>query len=62
MRIFSSDIEEKIRIAKSKYYKRDLDEESFREIVKENQEKLIDIESQMRKLAKRVTKLEDKIS
>jgi len=39
-----------------------LDEESFREIVKENQEKLIDIESQMRKLAKRVTKLEDKIS
>jgi len=57
-----ADLEEKIRIAKSKYYKRDLDEESFREIVKENQEKLIDIESQMRKLAKRVARIEDKIS
>jgi hypothetical protein len=48
------DIEEKLKIAKAKYYKRDLDEESFREIVKENQQKLIDIESEIHELSSKV--------
>jgi len=56
-----ADIEEKLRIAKARYYKREMDEGTFRQIVTKNQEELIDIESQIRKLDKRVKKLEDTV-
>lgn len=43
-------LEEGIKLAKIEYYKRRLDEESYREIVKGNEEKLIDVESRIRGL------------
>jgi hypothetical protein len=52
------EIEEMIRIAKVKFYKRKLDEESYKEIVKDNQEKLIRIEAKISELEGRVKKLE----
>jgi len=54
-------IEEIIKIAKIKYYKRKLDEESYRKIVGENQQKLIEIETDMRELERRVEKIEKKL-
>lgn len=53
------EIEEMIRIAKVKFYKRKLDEESYKSIVKDNQEKLIKIEAEINGLERRVKKLED---
>ena len=52
------EVEERIKIAKVKYYKRKLDEDSYKEIVKDNQEKLIEIEAKIGELQKRLTKLE----
>ncbi|HIE34242.1 MAG TPA: hypothetical protein EYP86_03805 [Candidatus Altiarchaeales archaeon] len=51
-------IEEMIEIAKKKYHQRKLDEESFREIVRDNQKKLIEIEAKIDDIEKRIKKLE----
>lgn len=51
-------IEEMIELAKSKYHRRVLDEDSFREIVKENQKKLIEIEARINDLEERMKRLE----
>ncbi len=53
------DIESMIKIAKVKYYKRKLDEQSYKEIVRDNQSKLISIESKIGKIEKRVKTLEE---
>gem|GEM_PF-5106068 len=53
-----SNIEEMIRIAKTKYHKRKLDEESFREIIRDHQKKLIEIEAKINQIEKRVQRLE----
>jgi hypothetical protein len=52
------DVEEMIRIAKRKYHKRTLDEESFREIVRDHQKKLIEIEARISQIEGRVQRLE----
>ncbi|MCX6695523.1 MAG: AAA family ATPase, partial [Candidatus Altiarchaeota archaeon] len=46
-----AEIESMIELAKSKYHKRELDEESFREITRDDQKKLIEIESKLNKLS-----------
>jgi len=51
-------IEEMIRLAQIKFHKRKLDEESFREIVRDQQKRLIEIEARIRDLEKRMRKLE----
>ena len=38
------EIEGRMAIAKAKYHRRELDEESFREIIRDNQKRLIDLE------------------
>ena len=53
------EVEDLIEIAKSKFHNRNLDEESFREIVRDQQKKLIEIESKISNLEKRVKHLED---
>ncbi len=53
-------IEEMIRIAKKKYHNRMLDEESFREIVRDHQKKLIEIEARINQIERRVQVLEEK--
>lgn len=53
-------VEEMIELAKAKYHKRTLDEDSFKEIVKENQKKLIEIETRIGDLEARTKKLEEK--
>ncbi len=40
-------IEEMITLAKKKYHKRKIDEESFKEIIKENQKRLIEVETKI---------------
>jgi len=54
------DIEELIELAKKKYHSRKLDEESFREIVRDHQKKLIEIESKISNMEKRVKRLEER--
>lgn len=54
------ELEELISLAQKKYHKRKIDEESFREIVRDHQKKLIEVESKISKIEKRVKKLEDK--
>jgi hypothetical protein len=54
------EIEEIIRIAKVKYYKRKLDEDSYKGIVKDNQEKLIQVEAKIGKIENRISRLETK--
>lgn len=51
-------IEEMIELAKVKYHKRKLDEESFREIVRDNQKRLIEVETKIRDMGGRMKKLE----
>lgn len=53
------EIEDMIKVAKVKYYKRALDEDTYKDIVTENQRKLIQIEARIEKVEKRVDKLED---
>jgi hypothetical protein len=53
------EIEEMTAIAKAKYHRRELDEESFREIVRDNQKKIIQLEIRMREVEGRVGKIED---
>jgi hypothetical protein len=53
------ELEEMIKIAKVKFYKRVLDEESYKEIVKENQGRLIEIEAKIGEIEKRVKILEE---
>jgi len=43
-------MQEMVNLAKSKYHKREIDEESFREITRDQQEKLIEVESKIREL------------
>jgi len=43
-----AELENMLAIAKSKYHKRELDEESFREIVRDNQKRIIEIELKIR--------------
>ena len=52
-----SEYEEVIRIAKIKYCKRKLDENSYKEIVKDNQERVIKIEAKIVKIQKNIKKL-----
>lgn len=54
------EIEEMIRIAKVKYFKRKLDEDSYKALVSDNQKKLIEVEARIDELEKRVEKLESK--
>jgi hypothetical protein len=42
-----AELEEMIRLAKVKFYKRQIDEESYKGIVKNNQEKLIEVEAKI---------------
>ena len=53
-------IEEMIKLAQVKFHKRKLDEESFREIVRDEQKKLIEVEARMQDLEERMTRLEQK--
>lgn len=52
------ELEEAINIAKIKFYKRQMDEDSYKEIVKDHQEKLTRIEAKMASIEKRVLRLE----
>jgi len=52
------ELEEALNIAKVKFYKRQMDESSYKEIVKDYQEKLTRIEARMANIEKRVTRLE----
>jgi len=45
-----AEIEEKVKLAQAKFYKHELNEQSFTEITKDNQQKLIDIETKMKLL------------
>jgi hypothetical protein len=51
-------VEEMIELAKVKYHKRKLDEESFREIVRDNQKRLIEIETKIKDMEARMNRLE----
>jgi hypothetical protein len=53
-------IEEMIELAKIKYHKRTLDEESFREIIRDNQKRLIEIETRIKDMEARMGRLEKK--
>ncbi|MBN2014857.1 MAG: hypothetical protein JW778_06720 [Candidatus Altiarchaeota archaeon] len=53
-------IEEMLELAKTKYHRRKLDEESFKEIVKENQKRLIEVETRIKDIEDRMKKLEKK--
>jgi len=55
-------IEYMLKIAKSKYHKREMDEESLREITKKNQEKLLRIEMKMKELGEQINKTKHKYS
>jgi len=50
-------IEYMLKIAKSKYHKREMDEKSLQEITKENQEKLLKIEVKMKELGDQINKI-----
>jgi len=53
------ELEQAINIAKIKFYKRQMDEESYKGIVKDHQEKLTRIEARISGIEKRVTNLEN---
>ena len=55
------EIEKVIEMAKVKYYKRAIDEASYREIITENQQRLMHIEARMGALENRVDKIEKKL-
>ncbi len=50
-------IEYLIKLAESKYHKRKLDEESFREIVRDQQKKMMEIEAKISEIEKEIKKL-----
>jgi len=52
------EIEGLIDLAKEKYHMRKIDQESFREIVRDHQKKLIEIESKMSRIEARINRLE----
>jgi hypothetical protein len=54
------ELEKRISIAKVKFYKRKLDEESYKEIVKENQGRLIEIEAKIGEMKDRISALENR--
>lgn len=54
-----AEIESMIKIAKIKYYKRKMDEESYKEIMKKNEERLIEVEAKINEMAGRVKRLEE---
>ncbi len=49
-----------IELTKTKYYKRELDEESFRELIRDNQKKLIEIEVKINEMKDEMKRLETK--
>ncbi|OYT53327.1 MAG: hypothetical protein B6U72_06145 [Candidatus Altiarchaeales archaeon ex4484_2] len=53
-------VEEMMKLAQFKFRKRKLDEESFREIVRDQQKRLIEIEARINEMENRVTVLEEK--
>ncbi|MEA1925030.1 MAG: hypothetical protein U9M95_04095, partial [Candidatus Altiarchaeota archaeon] len=53
-------VEEMMKLAQFKFRKRKLDEESFREIVRDQQKRLIEIEATINEMEGRVTLLEEK--
>ena len=53
-------VERELELAKIKYHQRNLSEESYREIVNDHQKRLIEIESRMSDVERRVNTLEDK--
>ena len=55
------EIEEMIKIAKAKYYKRAMDEDVYKKIVGDNQNKLIEIEAKINEIERRVERLEGSI-
>ncbi|MFH1403357.1 MAG: CARDB domain-containing protein [Candidatus Altiarchaeota archaeon] len=52
------EIREMTAIARKKYHRRELDEESFREIVRDNQMKIIHLELKIKEMGGRIDKLE----
>ncbi len=48
---------EELDLAKEKYHKRELDEESFKAIVKDNQQRLIKLEVEMKSIRRKVKKI-----
>ena len=42
-----------ITLTKAKFHRREIDEESFREITRDQQEKLIELESEIKELEKK---------
>ncbi len=57
LKIKKEKIEYMLKIAKSKYHKREMDEKSLQEITKENQEKLLRIEMKMKELGDQINKI-----
>jgi len=57
LKIKKEKIEYMLKIAKSKYHKREMDEKSLQEITKENQEKLLQIEVKMKELGDQINKI-----
>ncbi len=56
LQIEKKDIEYMIELAKARYHKHQIDEESFREIVRDHQKRLIEIDAEIKKLGTSVTK------
>ena len=56
LKIKKEKIEYMLKIAKSKYHKREMDEKSLQEITKENQEKLLRIGMKMKELSDHINK------
>lgn len=52
------ELEEMIKIATHKFHRRKLDDQSFREIVRDQQGKLIEIEAKINDIEERMSKLE----
>jgi len=60
LKIKKEKIEYMLKIAKRKYHKREMDEESLREITRDNQKKLIKIELEMKELEDQINTLKIK--
>lgn len=52
-------VEYMIDLTKRRYYQREMDEESFREIVRDHQKKLIDIETKIKEMEEQIKKLKE---
>ena len=53
-------IEEMINITKKKFHRQKIDEESFREIVRDHQKRLIEVEHKISSFEKRIKNLEER--